>query len=111
MTGSDYSGGGGASFNDVDACDKLIVNSRISSPKEEVVTELSIGDVLDVALDDAGQYPSVRLLREGRLAGGIATPQTATLIACMRSGTIYRAEVTSVNDGEVKVRIKPAASE
>ena len=111
MSGSDFSGGGGASFSDINTCDKLIVNSRVSSPKEEVVTELSVGDKLDVVLDDSGQYPSVRLLYKGSLAGGIATPQTTNLIACIRGGTMYIADVISVNDGEVKVRIKPAASE
>jgi hypothetical protein len=111
MSGGDFSSGGNGGFTDVNACDSLIINTHISSPKEAAVSSLKVDDLLDISLDSSGQYDTVVLLNGGVIAGGIASPQLPMLIQCIRAGTDYVGQVLRVNDGQVKVRISPIRSE
>lgn len=101
--GSGYSGG----FEPVDTCDSLFIETQLSSPKDEVIDDIKEGDILDVTVQQMGATSVVVVLHKGQLAGGIAAPQIQKLRECIAQGTEYDATVTSKNDGQVRVRIKP----
>jgi hypothetical protein len=105
------SGSGGGGFTTYDppviVCENLIIETAISSPKAAVVSELIVGDVLDVGLENAPGSMVVALYSNGQLAGGITHPSTNRLRECIQGGTRYRATVTSVSAGQVRVRITP----
>jgi len=84
----------------------LVINTQLSSPKLEVLQGVKDHDVLHVALQ--GQV--VVVLRDGKVAGGLAAPDLKRLRECIEGGTAYIAVVTSVNHGQFKVRVSAAGS-
>jgi ribosomal protein S1 len=106
------SGGGGYSgaFEQFNTCDTLIIDTQLSSPKEEVIDMINVGDLLEVAIQTVNSQAVVVVLYNGMVAGGIAAPQVQKLRECMSQGTRYNATVVSKNDGQVRIRIKPIQS-
>ncbi|MBN9395462.1 MAG: hypothetical protein J0H83_09470 [Candidatus Melainabacteria bacterium] len=105
---SGHSGGGGGSgsvFDPGDDCESLVLNTHISSPKEDVVDQLKVGDVLDVSVQMQGATSVVVVSHNGQMAGGLAAPQVAKLRECIQKGTRYIATVTEKNAGLTKVRV------
>ncbi|KPY55904.1 hypothetical protein [Pseudomonas syringae] len=89
------------------ACDMLYLQTQLASPKPDVVDQINIDDVLDIGLSNLnGQLVAVALW-QGQLAGGIASPRVLRLIACIESGTSYRAAVVDKNGAQVVLRISP----
>ena len=107
MSGSGGGFGGGASDDPPISCERLVIETAISSPKEPVINNLSVNDVLQVELEQAGTTSVVVLIYGGKKAGGITHAQTNRLRECMQAGTKYIATVISKSDGQVRVRIKP----
>lgn len=110
MSGSGGSGGGGGGFAGPDtiACDRLVINTQLSSPKPEVVDQLDKGTELDVSLES---YPGTTVVVakfNGAVAGGLASPETARLRRCIEQGTNYCATVIDITGGQVRVRVHPA---
>lgn len=106
MSGSGGGFGGGASDDVPIACERLIIETAISSPKEPIIKNLSVNDVLRVELEQAGATSVVVLTHKGQKAGGIMHAQTNRLRECIQAGTKYTATVISKSDGQVRVRIK-----
>ena len=104
MSGSGGSGGGYEA--PADNCELLVIDTQLSSPKEDVVDLIQTGDVLDVATQMMGPTAVVVVLHEGQVAGGLAFPKVQWLRECMASGTHYKATVTDKNDGQVRVRVE-----
>lgn len=107
MSGSGGGFGGGMSEDAPIACDRLIIETAISSPKEDVIKNLSINSILQVELEQLGTTSVVVLIYQGGKAGGITHSQTNRLRECIQTGTKYTATVISKSDGQVRVRIKP----
>lgn len=107
MSGSGGGFGGGASDDAQTACERLIIETAISSPKEPVIKNLSVNDVLQVELEQAGTTSVVVLTYRDEKAGGITHAQTNRLRECIQAGTKYIATVISKSDGQVRIRIKP----
>jgi len=103
------SGGGGYSggFEQFDSCDTLVIDTQLSSPKDDVVDTINVGDLLEVAIQTVSHQSVVVVLHRGEVAGGIAAPQVQKLRECMVQGTIYNAVVVGKNDGQLRIRIKP----
>jgi hypothetical protein len=103
------SGGGGFSggFDEADPCDALFIETQLSSPKEQVIEKITLGDVLSIMVQETAGISVVVALYQGEVAGGIAAPQIQRLRECMAHGTLYDATVTGKNDGQVRVRIRP----
>lgn len=106
MTGS-----GGGSFTSISdtivACERLIIETAISSPKEAVIKQLKTGDILQVILEDVAGSSVIALYFSGQKAGGITHASTNRLRECIREGTVYEATVISKSDGQVRIRVKP----
>lgn len=107
MSGSSgRSGFGGGFESPVDNCAALVIDTQLSSPKDEIVSQLSEGLMLDVVVDEQAGRVIVVALYQGQIAGGLASPQVQRLRECIQQGTQYRATILSIRDGQVRVRVK-----
>lgn len=107
MSGSGSGFGGGVGDDAVVACERLIIETAISSPKEAVIRNLAAGYILQVGLEQVGGTSVVALYYQGEMAGGITHASTNRLRECIQAGTNYTATVISKSDGQVRIRIKP----
>jgi hypothetical protein len=103
MSGS--SGGGGGFDNPQENCADLVIDTQLSSPKDDVVNHVEVGMALDMAIQTKGTTTVVVVLYKGRVAGGIASPLVQRLRECINAGTKYRATVIAKTDGQVRVRV------
>jgi hypothetical protein len=100
------SGGGGGPDTPVLSCEDLVIHTQIASPKAAVVSKLSVGDVLDVAVQMQGGTAVVVLLFKGKQAGGLASPHLGHLRECIENGTTYQARVTGINGAAITVSVE-----
>lgn len=99
-------GGGGGGGND--PCD-IVEIAPLNSPQAPVVNTLSVGDILDIALNLSGPNPVVEVIASGnRRAGALTYRNHVRLINCINSGRSYQAVVMSIRGGSVEVRVEPA---
>ncbi len=106
MSGSGGGGGSGIGFGESsDSCAALVFDTQLSSPKQDVVSSISVGDLLDIAIEERGTTTVVVALYKGEVAGGLASPQVRRLLECLAGGTQYVAKVTETNDGQIRVRV------
>lgn len=101
-SGSSFTGNVGA--QDV-SCDSLVIETQLSSPKEDVIELIPEAALLNLIVSQKDGTSVVEVIYEGRVAGGIASPQVQQLRQCIESGTHYIAAVTSKRDGQIRVRI------
>jgi hypothetical protein len=86
-------------------CSRLSFQATVNSPKPDVISHLTVGDVLNVALNPEGQ--GVVLGHNGQLAGSIVGSHVVQLVNCINSGFDYQATVVQLNGGHCVVRIDP----
>jgi len=103
MSGS--SAGGGGFDAPPGNCEDLVIETQLSSPKEEVVDSIRVGNILAVATHTKGGTTVVVVLHKGKVAGGLASPLVQRLRECINTGTQYQAKVLAKNDGQVRVRV------
>jgi hypothetical protein len=103
MSGSN--GGGGGTWDDPPPCAALVIDTQLSSPKPAVIAGVQVDEIMDVAVQDMGGASAVVVLRQGQVAGGLASPQVTRLRQCMAGGQQYQAKVTDVQGGQVRVRV------
>ena len=87
------------------SCTTLLFETQLASPKAAVVSHLSVGDILDIALGQPGNQQVVVALWKGQIAGGIVDPRLNQLRACMGDGHMYAAKVVRIGGGQVRVRV------
>ncbi|MGO1660119.1 MAG: hypothetical protein ACTHYN_16110 [Marinobacter sp.] len=97
---SQYSGDGSA-----DTCEKLNFTTQLASPKEEVVEQLEVGDLLDIISGQQNGQSVVQAVWRGQVAGGVADQRLQQLRHCLTEGFTYEALVLSVDNGQVRIRI------
>lgn len=106
MSGSNGGGGGGDTWDaPPPSCATLIVDTQLSSPKPGIIAGIKVDEILEVAVQDMGGAAAVVVLRQGQVAGGLASPQVNRLRECMAEGHQYQAKVTEVQGGQVRVRV------
>jgi hypothetical protein len=86
----------------------LTFDTQLSSPKPAVVSRLKVNDVLDIATQVAGTVTVVVALRNGQVAGGLASPLVQRLRGCIEAGHVFTARVLAVNSGQVRVHVEAA---
>lgn len=89
-----------------DSCDRLTSETTLTSPDRAVISQLSKGELLDVAVDSTGARPVVRAIKEGQIAGSITSSIIQKLAECIEGGYSYVAEVISIQGGTCKVRVR-----
>ena len=102
------SGGGGGISTPFDNCELLVIDTQLSSPKPNIVSKIKVNDILSITIQRTGETTVVVALHGKDVAGGLASPETGRLRACIESGTQYVAKVTFVNDGQVRIRVSAA---
>lgn len=108
MSGSGGGGSGGGGPDYSSPCDTLRFDSQLSSPQAPVVTSLSPGDVLSIAVVQMRGQVVVQVLSHGQPAGGLTGPEATRLRNCIDQGHNYTATVLQVNGGQVRVRVEHA---
>ncbi len=100
-------GGGGPtpSPGEMPDCAKVNHKTSLASPDPDVVQGLSVGDILDMQLQDS-DGPILVLDKGGQVAGSIVSNLTARLIHCMNDGFEYVAIVQKVDGGRCDVQIR-----
>ena len=68
--------------------------------------QLAKDDVLTVEVEQSGGTQYVVAKYNGAEAGSLASAQIIRLIECINEGTVYKAKVTAVNGGQVKVKVE-----
>lgn len=106
------SGSGGSpiprSGGDADNCN-LDFPANLFGPIPNVVATLSMGDYLDVVLDQSNTQTVVAAnsQKTGQRAGTIAgTPKIAALVACLKKSHTYEAEVISIKGSAITLQIR-----
>ncbi len=91
--------------NQNENCEGLVINTNLATPNAEVLENLEIGDFLEITIA-TDQGPIQALDQEGNLAGNIISREQVKLLNCIISGTIYEAEILSLNDGQCNIQIR-----
>jgi len=105
MSGSG-GGGGGSPETPVASCEDLVIETQLSSPKDDVVDKIKVGDSLDVGIQTKSGTSVVVVLYKGKVAGGLASPLVGRLRECLNNDTQYKAKVLSKSGGQVRVRVE-----
>lgn len=103
--GGGGNGGGGATGNQALSCEDIIIETQLSSPKDNVVAKLKVGDILFINLQLMGLTTVVTATFDGEIAGGLASPDINQLRECISQGYKYIASIISIRGGQVKVRV------
>lgn len=106
MSGSG-NGNSGSGFPTTDAstCESLAFDTQLASPRPDVVDQINPGDVLMIATHQQGTTTVVVALHSGEVAGGIASPRVNQLRECLAQGFEFFATVTTIDSGQVRVRV------
>lgn len=105
MSGSGGFGGGGGGGSST-PCESLAFETQLSSPKASVIQRLTIGDILKIELKKLDDTFTIVVSWHAEVAGGLTSPDVQRLRECILSGHEYAATVLSINQGQVKVRVK-----
>lgn len=97
------SGSGGAPA--ATPCAMLSFTTLLQSPNPPAVSTLRVGDVLEIRLEPKGFVAVVT--SAGDIAGSIVGVDVSQLIACIRSGMPFIAQVLAIQGGACRVEIRP----
>lgn len=97
--GASYSPGGAET-----SCD-IWLTTVLASPDPDAVIDLTVDDVLRVALRESPRSVVAERL-DGRVVGAI-TQRAADLARCIQDGSEFIARVTGITGGAVTVDIEP----
>jgi hypothetical protein len=108
MSGSGGSGGGGSRPDEglVD-CESLIFEAVVSSVQPDALAALLVGEILRVVLESPQGTRMIALRREAEdlLVGTLTTGSVTQLLRCIQQGVEFVAEVLSIEEGIIRVRI------
>jgi hypothetical protein len=99
-------GGGGGGGDPDDAC-AIFERTRLNSPDKTVLATLRVNDVLKLELKDGRPVLLLAVDSRGRPAGSITSPKLPQIVACIRQGRSYEAEVQALNGAICEVQIRP----
>jgi hypothetical protein len=89
------------------ACDSLAFETALSSPKPKIISQLSIGDILDITIQRSGGIETIVAIYSGQIAGGLVI-NSIQIISCINQGFNYEAEVREIKGALVKLFVRPA---
>ena len=104
--GGGGAGDGGGGGGGIDPCD-IVQDAPLNSPQQSVVSGLTVGDVLVVAL--TGVAPNEQLIVQtasGQIAGSLTHRGHIAVIDCINAGVSYEAVVSAKTGGFVQVRVQ-----
>ena len=87
------------------ACESLVFNTQLTSPKAAFLRLLTPGDELPVVIDKQGGRSVIVAFHDGDVVGGITSPGAQGLRKCIEAGFNYSATVLDVGSGQIRVRV------
>ena len=87
----------------ITTCENLKINTNLSSPVEDVLEKISIGEQLEIILSPGGV--SCVAIFETKVAGAIVGAALSQLIDCLKSGNRYIAVIRSIDGAKCSVTI------
>ena len=84
-------------------CASLVIDATVNSPQPGVISDLKVGDVLDVVLSPGGL--GVHVVHATKIVGSLTGTRVASLVNCMNSGFQYAATVKTLTGGLCVVRV------
>lgn len=100
------SGGGSWTTPSGDSCETLTSDTTLTSPDPAVISQLQVGTLLDVEVDDSGAHPVIHAMYQGQVAGSITSSIIQKLVECIEGGHEYVAQVLSIQGGTCRVRVR-----
>jgi hypothetical protein len=89
-----------------DPCACFVDRVVLASPKPKVIAKLKEKDILKVELKD-GKPPVLAVTKGDEVAGTIIPTDLSTLVACIKKGYHYEANVVEIDGGSCTVEIQP----
>lgn len=89
-----------------ESCDTLAFRTALNSPQPNVLGNLRVGEVLDVALS-ALPHQRVNVLKSGTIVGTLTGHAVPALIRCLQNGYGFEAQVSEIKGGDCKVLVRP----
>lgn len=83
------------------SCELLVVETVLVEPNLEVLQRLEVGNVLTIDIN----WRSIEALYGEDVVGKIQTPENSRIIECLDAGTIYVADILSIEEEKCKVKI------
>lgn len=109
MSGSGGGGGGGdIGFAPVDSgasCADLKFDTTLTSVDDSVLATVVVGDELDVALASSNGAQSIQVQTASGDVLGAIVDSVPELLRCIQEGTQYKARVSDINGGSVRVEV------
>jgi len=85
-------------------CELLTINSVVTSPKPNVVSQLKTGDIVDIAVSPTSSYSVVVALFQGSELGSLMSG-AESLLDCIEQGYLFQGKVTRIHNGRVDLHI------
>ncbi len=100
--------GGSVTGSGSDPCQK-VRRGPINSPKANVLSQLSIGSVLDVLVQMSGTMPILVVAdQSAAVAGSLTFVGYLEIIDCIQNkGLSYKATIINISGGVYEVRVEP----
>jgi len=109
MSGGDSSGGYSGPDEVLD-CASIFEKTILNSPKPDVLSKITAGDVLTLELkQDDGRKSLVAVTNNKEVAGSITSATLSKIKSCMDQGFSYIAIVESIEGGRCTVLLRPEA--
>ncbi len=99
--------GSGAGSQGGDPC-AITQRAPLNSPRPAIVATISIGDILQVQLNESGTRPILEVVAPAGPAGALTHNGHIRLIDCIRQGFRYEAVVVGRTGGAVDLQVQPA---
>lgn len=99
--------GSGAGSSDSDPC-AITQRAPLNSPRPPIVATISIGDILQIQLNESGTRTILEVVAAAGLAGALTHNGHIRLIDCIRQGFQYEAVVVGLTGGAVDLLVRPA---
>jgi hypothetical protein len=103
--GGSGSGGSWVPTAPSNQCVRLAFRASINSPQPNIVSSLTIGNVLDVKLQTTPTIAVIAVLA-GTAVGALTGTQVNALVNCIQNGYRYEATVVAVVGGKCTVDVR-----
>jgi hypothetical protein len=102
--GGDFGSSGGGAAD----CGDLRFAATLQSVQPDAVAELSVDEILHVALRTDGHPPVIEVRTTGGVVVGALIQRVPDLLRCIQAGYEYVAQVLQIDGGNVRVEVRGA---
>jgi len=89
-----------------DECLKIYKGAKLASPKSDVLSQLKVGDKLELVVRTYKNDYVLVALAKGEVAGAIFSQYAPKITSCIQSGYRYVALITAIEGGDCSLEIR-----